>query len=202
MDQLQHVAGRLAARRSAGTGRPLCDTWTSVCSSVTTSDGGAYSSSRRWCRSMGETRSEAAWPARSPSRRRARRRRAARRERQRQPARHRAALVDVRGPCPPSANRSLRAVRRLGRAEKQIPARPQREMERLDHAFLDRPIQVDEEVAAGEQIEVREWRVLDEIVEREQHQLAQLPANAIAARLADEEAPQAFGETSATSASV
>ena len=51
-------------------------------------------------------------------------------------------------------------------------------------ALLHRPIQIDQQVAAGDQIEVRERRILDDVVMREQHQLAQLAADAVAAGLA------------------
>ncbi len=65
-------------------------------------------------------------------------------------------------------------------------------MERLDDPLLNRPIQVDQEVAAGDQIEVRERRIADDVVRGEQHQLAQLTPYPVAPGLAHEEALQAL----------
>ena len=101
------------------------------------------------------------------------------------------ALVDVRR-LVDAHEQVVRAFRRFRRAEEQIAARPQREMERLDQPLLDRPIQVDQQVAAGDEVEVRERRILDDVVLREEHHLAQLAADAVAGRLADEEPLQAL----------
>ena len=50
------------------------------------------------------------------------------------------------------------------------PSGPQREMEDLERALLRVAVQVDQQVAAGDQIEPRERRVLEQVVRGEQHQ--------------------------------
>jgi hypothetical protein len=110
---------------------------------------------------------------------------------QRQPTRYCAALVEVRVLV--KRNEEIAgAVGRFRRAEKEIPAWPQRKMERVDQPFLNRPIQVDEDVSACDEIEMRERWVLDEIVDREQDVFPELSSDAISSRLAEEEPPQAF----------
>ena len=54
-------------------------------------------------------------------------------------------------------------------------------MERLDQTILDRAIQVDQEIPAGDQIEMRERRIANHVVTGEQHALAQLAADAVEA---------------------
>ena len=84
----------------------------------------------------------------------------------------------------------LAAVDRLGGTEKEPPARSQGEVGDLDDALLGVAVEIDQQVAAAEEIDARERRVLEQVVHREQHGLAQLAADAIAAPLLGEEAPQ------------
>ena len=77
-----------------------------------------------------------------------------------------------------------RAVGRLRRAEHEVAAWPQGEMANLDHAILGGPIQVDQQIAARHEIEVRKRRVANDVVVREQDQLAQLAPDPVAADLA------------------
>src|SRR5262245_18845258 len=85
------------------------------------------------------------------------------------------------------------AIRRFRRAEEQEAARPERKVERLDQPLLDRAIQINEQVAAGDEIEVRERRIADHVVMREQHRLAQLPSDAVAASLTLEKPLETLG---------
>ena len=101
--------------------------------------------------------------------------------------RHRAALVDVRV-LVDRTNRSSAPSGVSDAPRNRKAAGPQREMKRLDDPLLHRPIQIDQQVAAGDQIEMRERRIADDVVVREQHHLAQLAANPVAAGLALEEA--------------
>ena len=82
--------------------------------------------------------------------------------------------------------------RRLGRAEQQEAAGVQRIVESAAHLLLQFTVEIDEHVAAGNQVDAREWRILEEIVQREQHHVAQILAHAVAVALADEEAAQAL----------
>lgn len=86
-----------------------------------------------------------------------------------------------------------RARDRLGAAEEQIPAGAEREVEQLHDAILGAAAEVNEKIPARHEVEVREGRVLDEVVVGEQHRLAQLPANAVPVRLLDEEPAQSLG---------
>jgi hypothetical protein len=56
-----------------------------------------------------------------------------------------------------------------------------------DPAGLDR---VDQDIAAGDQVDVRERRLLEQIVYREQDRIAELLADPVSLALTDEEAPQ------------
>ena len=58
-------------------------------------------------------------------------------------------------------------------------------------------VQVDQQIAARDQVEPRKRRVAQQVVQREEHRLAQLATDAVAARLADEEALSRSSETSA-----
>ena len=68
---------------------------------------------------------------------------------------------------------------------------PQRVVEDLDHLVLHVALQVDEQVAAADQVEPREGRVAEEVVRREDHPLAYLLPDPVSAVLAVEEAAQA-----------
>ena len=62
----------------------------------------------------------------------------------------------------------------LRKAEKEIAARPQSIMEQRDDLALQRGLQVDQQIAAGDQVEARERRVADHAVRREDAHVAQL----------------------------
>ena len=83
-----------------------------------------------------------------------------------------------------------RAIWRFGRAEHEVTTRPQREVKGFDDAILGGAIQVDQEVPARHEIEVREGRILYQIVVGEQDELAQLASDPVAGGLAVEEARQ------------
>ena len=99
-------------------------------------------------------------------------------------------LVDAM-PLVDGAKQVLAAVDRLGDAEEEAAARPQREVDDLERVPLRLAIEVDEEVAAADQVEAREGRVLQQVVRREDDHLADLGADAVAPRVADEEALEA-----------
>jgi hypothetical protein len=71
------------------------------------------------------------------------------------------------------------ALRRLGRPDEQVTAGPERKVERLDDALLNRSVEVDQQVAARDQIQVRERRILDHVVMRKQQPLAELAPHVI-----------------------
>lgn len=64
------------------------------------------------------------------------------------------------------------AVGRLGAAQEQEAARPQRKMEGAQHVDLSLAVQVDQQVAAAHHVEPRERRVAEHVVQREQDVLA------------------------------
>ena len=66
-------------------------------------------------------------------------------------------------------------------------------MERAEHALLQPPVEVDQHVAARDQVEPREGRVLEQVVVREQDRLAQLVGDAVAARFLAEKALEPLG---------
>jgi hypothetical protein len=59
-------------------------------------------------------------------------------------------------------------------AEEQEAARAQRVVEQRDHLLLQPPAEVDQQVAAGDEVEAGERRVADQAVRREDAQVAQL----------------------------
>ena len=66
-------------------------------------------------------------------------------------------------------------------------------MQNVHHPALHGLVEIDQEVPARDQIEVRERRIPDHIVVREQHERAELLADPVAAWLLDEEPGQPFG---------
>lgn len=86
-----------------------------------------------------------------------------------------------------------RAVHGFRRAEEEKAAAIQGEVEDLHHSLLRRAIEIDEKVATRNHVEMREGRVFDEVVMREEHHLAQLSTHAVAVRLFDKEAAQPLG---------
>lgn len=84
------------------------------------------------------------------------------------------------------------ARHRLRGPQKQIALRPEREVKRVEQPLLGGSLHIDQQVAAADQIEMREGGILEHVVRREQDDLPELPAHAIPARFADEEAAQAL----------
>ena len=80
----------------------------------------------------------------------------------------------------------------LGGAEEEEAPGAQRVVEQAHHLALDLAVQVDEQVAARDQVQLWEGRVLDEVVRGEDAHLAHLFAHAVLALLPREEAFQAF----------
>ena len=64
----------------------------------------------------------------------------------------------------------------LGGAEKQVPALAQREVEQGEHLLLDLRLEVDQQVAAADQIEPGERRVLQQVLGREGDRFPQRPS--------------------------
>ena len=77
--------------------------------------------------------------------------------------------------------------------EEQVAIRQERVVEDRDQLLLQRRVHVDQEVAAGDQVEARERRVPDDVVMSEHAALAQRAADPIGAILPDEELLQALG---------
>ncbi len=80
-----------------------------------------------------------------------------------------------------------RGVRRLRWTEQQVSARAQCEMKRLEDPLLRCPVEINHQVPAGDQIDVRERGILDDVVMREQHGFAELAPDAVAGAFAMEE---------------
>jgi hypothetical protein len=74
-----------------------------------------------------------------------------------------------------------------------VAAGPEREVEDLQHALLRLAVDVDEQVAAAHEVELREGRVAQHVVRREEHRLAQLLSDTVVPPLPDEEAAEALG---------
>ena len=60
----------------------------------------------------------------------------------------------------------------LGRAQEQPPILTQRVVENRDQALLEARIEIDQQVAAGDEIDTRKRRVLDQIVVGDPHHVA------------------------------
>ena len=80
----------------------------------------------------------------------------------------------------------------LGCAEEQQSARTKREVEDRDHPVLQVAVQVDEQVPARQQVDTREWRILDQVVGGEDAHLAQLLRHSVRVTLPHEPAGQPF----------
>src|SRR4029079_18356131 len=78
------------------------------------------------------------------------------------------------------------AVDRLRRSQEHVATRIQREVHQLHHALLGGAIQVDQEVPARHEIQVREGRILDQVVVREQDRVSQILAYPVDIPLFDE----------------
>ena len=104
-------------------------------------------------------------------------------------ARHGHAHVDARIAVD-GAEQTRRAVGVLGRSNEQIARRIQGEMKRGANLSLSFPVEVDQQVAAGNEIGVGERRILQETVSCEQHHVAQLARDTVLVALPCEESPQ------------
>ena len=87
----------------------------------------------------------------------------------------------------------LRRAHRLRRAQDQEAARPQGIVEGGQQALLVRGFQVDEDVAAGDEVEPREWGIADEVVLGEDAQVAHRLVDLVVAVQLDEEPGQPLG---------
>lgn len=87
-------------------------------------------------------------------------------------ARHLAALEQVDFLV--DGREEVRAFGRLGGAEEKVSAGLEGEVQHLHGAVLRGAVEIDEDIAAGNEVEVREGRIFDQVVSREQHDLAQL----------------------------
>ena len=90
------------------------------------------------------------------------------------------------------AEEPVRLIHRLGGAQKQAAFGLQGEMKRIQHALLRIRVQIDQQVATGDQVHPRERRVLDQVVGGKQYHFAQLAAHAVAIVVLDKKPPEAF----------
>src|SRR5215831_16987075 len=90
------------------------------------------------------------------------------------------------------AEQSKRIVGALGRAQHQKSVWVERIVKSVARQILQFAIQVNQEIAAGDEIDARERRVLEQAVASEQHQVAQLLANTIMICFSHEKTPQTF----------
>src|SRR5205823_6742260 len=72
---------------------------------------------------------------------------------------------------------TLPVAERLARAEQQITARPQREVESRHHFFLRVGPEIDKQVAARDQIDLGERWIMQDILPRKDDLLANLRTN-------------------------
>src|SRR5215207_11570532 len=94
---------------------------------------------------------------------------------------------------PGTGTRGAAPARALARAEEQDPTRLQGEVEQREDRLLRVRLQVDQQVAAGDEVHLRERRVTNEVVRREDDALAQRLRDLVAVRLQGEEALAALG---------
>ena len=85
------------------------------------------------------------------------------------------------------------AADRFRGAQEQEPAGLERVVERGQHLLLQARLEIDQQVAATDEVHARERRIGDEVLPREDHHLAQRLADPVAAFLLDEEPPQPLG---------
>src|SRR5215471_12738447 len=75
------------------------------------------------------------------------------------------------------AKQSRRIIGGLGCAEQEKPALIERIVKGGAHLVLQISIEVDQNVAAGDQVDMGEWRVLDQVMHCEQNRIAHLLAD-------------------------
>src|SRR4030095_16729344 len=79
---------------------------------------------------------------------------------------------------------------RFRRAKTQIPSGLERVMEDWDHAFLQARFEVDQQIAATDQVHAGERRIADHVLPGKDDDLAQGLVDAISSVLLNEEPPQ------------
>ncbi len=84
----------------------------------------------------------------------------------------------------------VETAHRLGAAEQQNAALAEREMEQQKNLFLRLGAQIDQQIAAGDQVEARERRIGQHILHREHHHTAQLGHDPVAVLLPGKEASE------------
>jgi hypothetical protein len=77
-------------------------------------------------------------------------------------------------------------------AKKEHPIRAQRELEGVEHSLLRVTVEINQEIAAGNQIHPRKRSVPDQVMHGEQHNLAQFTPHAVTPLVLDEEAAKAL----------
>src|SRR5260370_37192783 len=82
-------------------------------------------------------------------------------------------------------------------SERKGPAIPQGEVKQRDYPVLQRRVEIDEQVAARDQVEPGERRVLDEVVHREDAHLAHVLGDAVAIAVLHEKALEPLGRYAA-----
>src|SRR5690606_11864802 len=88
-------------------------------------------------------------------------------------------LVDA-GAGVEDAEEAGRMVRRLRRADHEEAARIERVVEGRADLLLQLAVEIDEDVAAGDEVDAREGRVLEDVVEGEEDDVPQLLADPVA----------------------
>src|SRR5712671_3215342 len=81
----------------------------------------------------------------------------------------------------------------LGKPEKEKAARPHRIVEQRDDLRLGLRLQIDQQIAARDQVDARERWIANDAVVREDAHVAHLPRHAKAPCLGYKEAPEPFG---------
>lgn len=87
----------------------------------------------------------------------------------------------------------LGSPQRFGRAEEQIPAAAEGVVKHRDEPALQLRVQMDEHVAAGDEIQVQERRVIDHAVPREDAHLSDLACDLVRGPVLPEETPPPLG---------
>src|SRR5678816_319985 len=82
---------------------------------------------------------------------------------------------------------------RFRRAEQQHAVRLERVMKDRKYSLLQRRLEINEDVPTADQVEMRKGRIADDVLPREDADIADEFGDAVAASLGYEEAPQALG---------
>src|ERR1700730_11489792 len=100
-------------------------------------------------------------------------------------------LIDARTAVD-AAEQTRRTVCRLGRSEQEKPTWVQRVVKGAAHLLLQISIEINEDIAAGNQVDTRERRVREQIVYGEQDHGAQFLTDPVAGVFACKELAQTF----------